>query len=105
MAQTLTAEEQAVQAQADLDQKDAQIGVLEARVRELAGYEQEVRGLRETNADLKTQVDDLNESLEAALRDANLARAEAKSTADLAGSDGGKVAAAEQIAAGIKALL
>lgn len=85
--------------------RDAQLNAASERARQLGAYEQEARQARETIAELQADLDDAEGRAEAAVRDAKAARAAAGDAAAQSSSSSGEVAAARQIAAGIRTLL
>lgn len=91
--------------QAALEQSNGQVAVLEARVRALAGFEQEVRSLRDTVDAQAAQIETLTGERDTAARDANTARAQVASAQSALEASAGQVAAARQVADGIRTLL
>jgi regulator of replication initiation timing len=103
-AKTLTADEQAAAAVAELDQANAQIAVLNRRVSDLASAQTEAAGLREENAKLQVKLDAQAEQLKAALKETSAANAAAKDALASAASGAGKQAAAQKLAEAIREL-
>ena len=76
-----------------------------ARAQELGSFQGQAATLTDRNAELERQVADLSAANEQLDRDAKAARAEAQSAVTNQGAGNNRVAAAEQLAAALKAFL
>lgn len=91
--------------QAEITQLNARIAVSDERIRELAGYQAEVRDLRDSVASLTDQLETVSKERDQAVRDAAQAQAAASSATASASTDQAHVGYAQQLAQAVKGLL
>lgn len=105
MAKTvLSPEEQVVQFESAIGQAQRQIDVLEARNRELSGYQSEAIDSRVAIAKLQADVADATARADASAKEATVATAAARDSATASRAGGAKVAAAMELVAALKKL-
>lgn len=85
-APVLSVPAQILALQADIEQRDRQLDILQHRVTQLGSYEQEVRGLREGQEKLQSDLEAAVLARDQAVRETSLTRAEMLSRSEATGS-------------------